>query len=306
MCSKSIRNRTIDLDLVTGRPYLDRCVSLSDCVDKVELSRVLNGVILGDTFTVLPKISAQPFAHLAIIDPPYNLTKSFGTKAFKKLSVEDYVKYTDTWVRLLLPTLLPNASVYVCCDWHCSSAIESVLQKYFTIQNRITWQRNKGRGCIANWKNDMEDIWFATVSPKDYTFNINAVKHKRKVVAPYKEDGKPKDWVETGADNYRLTCPSNIWTDLVVPFWSMKENTAHPTQKPEKLLAKLILASSNPGDIVIDPFSGSGSTLVVAKKLGRQFVGIEQEAQYCVWAEKRLEMADTDKTIQGYQGVFEI
>ena len=85
----------------------------------------------------------------------------------------------------------------------------------------------------------------------------------------------------------------------------MPENTAHPTQKPEKLLAKLILASSNEGDIVFDPFLGSGSTSVTAKKLGRKYVGIEQNEQYCVWAEKRLELAETDKRIQGYEdGVF--
>ena len=85
----------------------------------------------------------------------------------------------------------------------------------------------------------------------------------------------------------------------------MPENTAHPTQKPEKLLAKLILASSNPGDVVFDPFLGSGSTSVTAKKLGRRYVGIEANEQYCVWAEKRLEMAESNKIIQGYaDGVF--
>ena len=85
----------------------------------------------------------------------------------------------------------------------------------------------------------------------------------------------------------------------------MPENTAHPTQKPEKLLAKLILASSNPGDVVFDPFLGSGSTSVTAKKLNRHYVGLERDGQYCVWAEKRLEMADADPSIQGYaDGVF--
>ncbi len=86
----------------------------------------------------------------------------------------------------------------------------------------------------------------------------------------------------------------------------MAENTAHPAQKPEKLLAKLILAGSNAGDLILDPFLGSGSTSVTAKrKLGRHYIGIEQNRQYCVWAEKRLEMAESDKTIQGYaDGVF--
>ena len=85
----------------------------------------------------------------------------------------------------------------------------------------------------------------------------------------------------------------------------MAENTAHPTQKPEKLLAKLILASSDKGDVVFDPFGGSGSTAVVAKKLERHFVSLEQNPLYCAWAEKRLENADADNTIQGFSdGVF--
>ncbi|MBQ1411941.1 MAG: site-specific DNA-methyltransferase, partial [Clostridia bacterium] len=159
-------------------------------------------------------------------------------------------------------------------------------------------------GAKANWKNGMEDIWFATKSDA-YTFNLEAVKIRKKVVAPYRVDGKPKDWTETETGNYRDTCPSNFWDDITVPFWSMPENTAHPTQKPEKLIAKILLASSHPGDMVFDPFLGSGTTSVVAKKLHRHYLGVEAEEQYCVWAEQRLEMADSDTTIQGYSdGVF--
>nr|MCR5034914.1 site-specific DNA-methyltransferase [Clostridia bacterium] len=99
--------------------------------------------------------------------------------------------------------------------------------------------------------------------------------------------------------------PSNFWDDITIPFWSMPENTAHPTQKPEKLMAKLILASSNEGDLVFDPFAGSGTACVTAKKLGRHFIGIEKNEQYCVWAQQRLEMAEKEKGIQGYEaGVF--
>ena len=80
----------------------------------------------------------------------------------------------------------------------------------------------------------------------------------------------------------------NIWTDLTIPFWSMPENTPHPTQKPEKLLAKLILASSRKGDIVFDPFAGSGTAGVVAKKLGRSFAMVEIDKEYCVYAQKKI------------------
>ena len=158
---------------------------------------------------------------------------------------------------------------------------------------------------MTNWKNCSEDIWFCTVSD-NYTFNVDAVKLKRKVLAPYKDtNGNPKDWQESQHGDFRLTYPSNIWTDMTVPFWSMPENTNHPTQKPEKLLAKIILASSLPGQLVFDPFLGSGTTSVVAKKLARAYTGVEIDETYCCLAEKRLDLANTDNVIQGYsQGVF--
>jgi site-specific DNA-methyltransferase (adenine-specific) len=244
------------------------------------------------------------FVDLLIADPPYNLDKDFNGMKFKKTTEDIYVEYTENWIQKVIPLLKPNATIYVCCDWQSSAVIERVLKKHFIVQNRITWQREKGRGALSNWKNGMEDIWFATNS-KSYTFNVEDVKIRRKVLAPYKVDGKPKDWEETESGNFRNTYPSNFWDDISIPYWSMSENTAHPTQKSEKLLAKLILASSNVNDIVFDPFLGSGSTSVTAKKLNRHFAGIEMNEQYCVWVEKRLEMADSDPTIQGYSdGVF--
>ena len=248
----------------------------------------------------LPKKSVD----LLFADPYYNLDKNFHGMKFSRLGDSEYAQYTCKWVEKVLPLLKPTASVYVCCDWKTSMIIGNVLNQYFNVINRITWQREKGRGALTNWKNAMEDIWFATVSTK-YTFNVQDVMMRRKVIAPYKVDGRPKDWEETAEGNYRNTYPSNFWDDISIPYWSMSENTAHPTQKPEKLLAKLILASSNKGDLVLDPFLGSGTTSVVAKKLGRNYVGIEQTPLYCAWAEYRLEQAETDKTIQGYtNGVF--
>jgi site-specific DNA-methyltransferase (adenine-specific) len=204
-----------------------------------------------------------------------------------------------------LPLLKPTASVYICGDWRSSGVIQSIAEKYLLIQNRITWEREKGRGAKHNWKNCSEDIWFCTAS-KDFHFNADAVKLKRRVIAPYKDrNGTPKDWEQTETGDFRLTCPSNMWTDLTVPFWSMPENTDHPTQKPEKLLAKVILASSREGELVFDPFLGSGTVSVVAKKLGRLYCGIEIDTEYCCLAEKRLAAAEVDKTIQGYSdGVF--
>ena len=201
--------------------------------------------------------------------------------------------------------LAPDGSLYLCGDWRCGSAMQRVLEEHLTVMNRITWQREKGRGAAANWKNSMEDIWFAVKNPSDYYFNLEAVKIRRRVIAPYRVDGRPKDWVESPEGNFRVTCPSNLWDDITVPFWSMPENTDHPTQKPEKLYAKLILASSRPGDRIFDPFMGSGTAAVVARKLGRRFCGVEVNRDYCLWAAKRLLRAATDPTIQGYEdGLF--
>ncbi len=260
-------------------------------------------VICGDAFEVLPRLANGRF-DLLFADPPYNLTKDFGTEKFKQKTSDAYEEWLDSWLRLCLPLLRRTASVYICGDWRSSSAIQRVGSKYFKLQNRITWEREKGRGAKANWKNTAEDIWYFTVSD-DFTFNLDAVKMRRKVLAPYKKNGEPKDWKAEADGNYRDTHPSNIWTDISVPFWSMPENTDHPTQKPEKLLAKIILASTNAGDLILDPFAGSGTTAVVAKKLGRNFVAIESDEQYCLLAQKRLKMAETDGSIQGFaNGVF--
>lgn len=258
-------------------------------------------VINGDAFLVLKKMPADTF-DLLFADPPYNLTKKFGKEAFKQSTSDEYESWLDSWIKTCVPLLKATASIYICGDWRSAAAIQRIGSKYFRLRNRITWEREKGRGAKANWKNAAEDIWFFTVSG-EYTFNLDAVKQRRRVLAPYRENGKPKDWDEEG--KFRDTHPSNIWTDITVPFWSMPENTDHPTQKPEKLLAKIILASSNEGDHILDPFAGSGTTAVVARKLGRHFTAIESDEEFCLLAAKRLELAETDKSIQGFaDGVF--
>ena len=295
------RNRTITLDDAERCGFAELLVRLDAPTAPAD---VMGRTICQDLFDVLPHLPSG-FVDLLIIDPPYNLDKSFNGSAFKSRPAEHYAEWVDSWLEPLHRVLKPTASIYLCCDWRCSSAVQQAGQRYFIVQNRITWEREKGRGALRNWKNCSEDIWFFTAS-REYTFNVDAVKLKRRVLAPYTtDDGAPKDWDKTDRGGFRLTHPSNLWTDISVPFWSMPENTDHPTQKPEKLIAKLILASSNPGDVILDPFLGSGTTSVVAKKLGRSYVGIEIDEMYCCLAEKRLAQADHDDGIQGYHdGVF--
>ena len=282
MKKKAPRNKTIDTPVSEGKDYLSRCITIEKRIDSIDT--VLDKTVLGDTFSVCPLLPKESI-DLIIADPPYNLNKQFNGSKFAKMNAADYEGYTRRWLSAVSALLKPEGSIYVCCDWQSSPIIGM-------------------GGAKSNWKNGMEDIWFATKSNK-YTFNLDSVKVRKKVIAPYRVDGKPKDWTESEKGNYRDTCPSNFWDDITIPFWSMPENTAHPTQKSEKLFAKIILASSNEKDVVFDPFLGSGTTSVVAKKLNRHYLGIEIDEQYCLWAEQRLETAEKDREIQGYvDGVF--
>ena len=291
------RNRTIDLSAEEITNYRKHLIFQDDSGD------FRNKIICGDAFKVLQKLPEKSF-DLLFADPPYNLTKNFGENSFKQTSLDEYEIWLESWLQDCASALKETASIYICGDWRSASAIQRVGMKFFTLRNRITWEREKGRGAKANWKNSSEDIWFFTVSER-FVFNLESVKIRRKVLAPYTENGKPKDWEKSAGGNFRVTHPSNLWTDLTVPFWSMPENTEHPTQKPEKLLAKIILASTNENDLILDPFAGSGTTLVAAKKLNRAFCGIERDEKYCLLAQKRLALAERDKTIQGFaDGIF--
>lgn len=295
------RNRTLTLDDSERVKYRDRLLTLTRAAESQEL---INRIIHQDLFQSIDYLPDQ-FVDLMFVDPPYNLTKNFNGKTFNRMNNQQYIDWLDSWFARLVRVLKPNATVYICGDWRSSHAIFEVASKHLNIINRITWEREKGRGSLVNWKNSSEDIWYCSRS-EDYKFYVDRVKMKRKVIAPYRtEDGTPKDWEDDSEGKFRLTHPSNLWTDLTVPFWSMPENTDHPTQKPEKLLAKIILASSDENDVVFDPFSGAGTTAVVAKKLNRKYVGIEIDETYCCLTEKRLALAECETSIQGYsEGVF--
>ena len=292
------RNQTLTLS-EEERVQLSDNLFIPEKNERLATEKILNKTILSDLFDVLDYLP-ESFADLIIIDPPYNLSRDFHGFKFKATDSERYSDYLRSWFPKIVRTLKPNGSLYLCGDWKNTSVLQQVMSEHLTVLNRITWQREKGRGAKRNWKNGMEDIWFGVKNPDDYYFDVEAVKMKRQVIAPYKKNGKPKDWQETDEGNFRLTYPSNFWDDISIPFWSMPENTDHPTQKPEKLIAKLILASCPIDGIVFDPFLGSGTTSVVAKKLCRKYSGIEMNKEYALWAEKRLLQCEQSPQIQGY------
>lgn len=301
MKERASRNKTLTLTEEERKSLQSRLLSAHQVKGNTNL---INKTIHGDALSLLSQLPAQ-IADLIIVDPPYNLSKNFNGFQFKATTESQYLDYLRSWFPQLCKLLKPNGSLYLCGDWKSTSALQQAMEENLTVMNRITWQREKGRGASKNWKNGMEDIWYGVVDKNNYYFDLESVKQKRRVLAPYREKGVPKDWEESDEGKFRLTCPSNFWDDITVPYWSMPENTDHPTQKPEKLIAKLILASCPPDGLVFDPFLGSGTTSVVAKKLGRQYLGVEMNEEYCLWAEKRLMLADDNPRIQGYEnGVF--
>jgi site-specific DNA-methyltransferase (adenine-specific) len=295
------RNRTLTL---TAHDRIHYGKKLNRLEKPASLGEVLDKTLCQDTLEALDLLP-EGFVDVLFADPPYNLTKTYNRLSFTRVDQDAYEIWLESWIGKLPRLLKKTASIYICSEWFSSPILYQVLNRHFIIRNRITWERDKGRGARTNWKNNSEDIWFATVSDR-YIFNIEAVKLRRRVLAPYRQpDGRPKDWLDTPNGPWRVTHPSNIWTDLTVPFWSMPENTDHPTQKPEKLLARIILASSNEGEVILDPFLGSGTTSVVARKLRRHYIGLEIDREYACLAEKRLALANQDTTIQGYRdGIF--
>ena len=259
---------------------------------------ITNKVIKADVFKILKKLPDKLY-DLIIIDPPYNLSKKFNKNSFSKMEQEKYKSYLRDFIEPCNRILKSSGTLYFCCDWTTSYLAEAVLREYFIVKNRITWQREKGRASKTNFKNNLEDIFYCVKSNK-HTFN--QVKIKKKVIAPYRDKNGARDWFEENGKKYRFTACGNLLNNITIPFWSMKENTSHPTQKPEKLMAKLIYASSNEKDLVLDLFAGSGTTSAVSVKMNRKFTAIESDSEYIGIIKKRIIAASKNKEIQGYLG----
>ena len=163
---------------------------------RAALDRPAEGTILGDCrdwVGLLPR----KYVDLLILDPPYNLDKEFNGRRFSRKGVGEYTAWLNEILSLLVPLLKPTATVYICGDWLTSVSVFSAAVNHLIVRNRISWEREKGRGAKRNWKNASEDIWYCTVS-EEYTFNVDAVKLRRKVLAPYTDrNGSPKDWVKS-------------------------------------------------------------------------------------------------------------
>jgi site-specific DNA-methyltransferase (adenine-specific) len=144
--AKAERNRTIVISDEEISLYRKDLICLTSKIEEIS-----NRTIWQDTFEALKFLPENHFA-LLFADPPYNLTKQFGENKFLQTSLEDYENWLDSWLVKTVKLLKKNASVYICGDWRSASAIQRIGMKYFKLRNRITWEREKGRGSNTNWK----------------------------------------------------------------------------------------------------------------------------------------------------------
>jgi DNA modification methylase len=253
------------------------------------------GKIINEDCLTSPEFIDNKSVDLFFIDPPYFTTNIEWDKQWA--DNDEYYSWCRLWLANMYDQLKETGSAYVCCQWLHSGMYQVMLQEAgFNILNRITWKKDKGRGSKSNWKSMHEDIWFVSKS-KQYTFNVEDVKIEKKVIAPYRDaEGNPKDWwVNADGEKVRMTYPGNLWETISIPFWSSHEVKSyavskkspnnkfqkHSTQKPKELVKRCILASSNQGDIVVDYFGGSGTTLIASNETKRECIIFEKDKTYC-------------------------
>jgi site-specific DNA-methyltransferase (adenine-specific)/modification methylase len=253
---------------------------------------VKNKIYTGDCIKIMKEKIDRDSIDLIFADPPYNLSgnglKWEGNKTggdwymvnekWDQMSPPEYLKFTRQWIGGCNQLLKKNGSIYIACSYHnIAEVMLSLKQLNFKINNVITWYKTNAMPNMTRrvFTHSTEFLVWA-VKDKNWVFNYEKIKE----INPEKQkNGKNKQM----RDLWRL------------PLVQGRERirgedgrAVHPTQKPEEMLKRVILASSNEGDTVLDPFSGSGTTVFIAKKYNRNFIGIEKEKKYVKIAEERI------------------
>lgn len=227
---------------------------------------------------------------LIFADPPYNIGKKFGDFTDRWETDEAYVKWCINWLNLCIDKLHPHGSLYVMSSTQAMPYIDLFLRKKMTILSRIVWHYDSsGVQAKRHFGSLYEPILFAVKDAKNYTFNANAIA----VDAKTGSDRKLIDYRRAEPAPYSTKkTPGNAWYIPRVRY-RMEEYEEHPTQKPEALLERIIRASSNAGDLVLDPFAGTFTTCAVAKRLERRSIGIESQLDFIKIGLRRLQIADS-------------
>lgn len=235
------------------------------------MDQVEQNIVCGDALVELKKV-ATGSVDLIVTDPPYNLSKNYGNNT-DDLSKEEYLAFTRAWVKEAVRVLKPHGTIYAFMGVRYISHLFLMMEEsglYFN--SWITWHYTQGIGKTRGFSPRHDDILMFTKS-ENFTFNLDAVRI-------------PQKFFRT-RNNMRGANPGNVWEFSHVHFCE-KGRINHPTQKPEGLFERMILASSNEGDTVLDCFLGTGTTLRVCQQLGRKGIGIEINPSFVEVAKVRL------------------
>lgn len=231
-----------------------------------------NRLVCGDATAEMAKLP-DACVDLLIADPPYNLGKDYGNNHDLK-SWTMYANFTRNWLTEAVRVLKPTGSLYVFMGVRYISRLFIMLEDEFSLNFNgwITWHYTQGMGRKIGFSPRHEDILYFTRS-EDFTFNLDNVRIPQKY---YRK-----------RNNMAGANPGDVWSFSHVHYCS-DERENHPTQKPEALMERMISASSNPGDLVLDPFVGSGTTCRVAQVLERQWLGIDINPDYIEMSQVRI------------------
>lgn len=230
-------------------------------------------IILGDALVELPKMQSETF-DLIIVDPPYNLGKDYGNNQDAK-EFNDYLSFSRSWLKEAHRLLKPNGTIYVFMGFRFISYIYDILLRELGMffNSWIVWHYTQGIGKTKGFSPRHDDILMFTKS-KEFVFNLDAIRIPQKY---YRE-----------RNNMRGANPGDVWEFSHVHYCN-ENRQKHPTQKPEGLIERIILASSDKGALVLDPFFGSGTTLKVCQQLNRPGTGIEINPDYVQICRERLQ-----------------
>ena len=246
-------------------------------------------IIHGDALQALKYEVKDNSVDLIFADPPYNIGKNFAGCKDKWNSDEDYLDWCYQWLNLCIKKLKSNGSFYVMTSTQFMPYFDLYLRNRINIMSRIMWYYDSSGVQAKNYYGSMyEPILFCVKDKDNYTFNSEEIMveaktgSKRKLIDYRKNPPQPYNTKKV---------PGNVWEFARVRY-RMEEYENHPTQKPIALLDRIIRASSNEGDLVLDPFSGSFTTAYVAKQLGRSCIGIELQEEYIKIGLRRLGLSN--------------
>ena len=245
------------------------------------------GIYHGDVIEVLRQIPNESI-DLIFVDPPYNIGKDFAGRKDKWETDEAYLKWCYEWIDLCISKIKPNGSIYLMTSTQFMPYFDLYVRDKLTILSRIVWTYDSSGAQAKKFYGSMyEPILFCVKDKNNYTFNSKDIM----VEAKSGSQRKLIDYRKNPPQPYNSEkVPGNVWNFVRVRY-RMDEYENHPTQKPISLLERIIKASSNEGDVVLDPFSGTFTTCYVAKQLNRKFIGIEIQEEYLKIGLRRLGIA---------------